>query len=219
MQGTFEAAAVQGQREARKAWESVADPRTVEKALRGLRARGFQGELVKDRREALKKVRSLIPAGASVMTGSSRTLDEIGFTQLLASGEHPWVNLKGKLLAEKDRERQLALRGEAIFADYFLGSVHAVTESGELVAGSASGSQLAAYAYGAKNLVLVAGTHKITGSLDEALRRLREHSVPLEDRRMKSLGYPGTYLAKILVLEKEAQRNVHVVLVNERLGF
>ncbi len=161
----------------------------------------------------------MIPEGAQVMTGGSRTLEEIGLTSLLASGDHPWQNMKAQIVSEKDREKQLALRRQALFADYFLGSVHAITTSGEMVAGSATGSQLGAYAYGGRNLILIAGTNKITRDLEEALMRLREHSVPLEDKRMKGLGFPGTVLSKIFIYEREPQRNVHVILVNEKLGF
>jgi len=200
-------------------WETLPGPRTIQMTIGALNSRGFKAELVSDRKAALEKVVSLLPEGAQVMTGGSTTLEEIGFTRLLASGDHSWVNLKGQVLAEKDAERQLAMRRQAVFADYFLGSVHAITTAGELVAGSATGSQLAAYAYGGKNLILVAGTQKITSNLDEALRRLREHTTPLEDKRMKSLGAPGTYLSKIFVYEREARRNVCVVLVNEKLGF
>jgi hypothetical protein len=153
------------------------------------------------------------------MTGSSRTLDEIGLTALLTSGDPPWVNVKARVLAEKDPEKQMELRRQAIFAEYFLGSVQAITRSGELVAGSATGSQLAAYAYGGKNLILVAGIQKITANLNDALKRLREYAVPLEDKRMKELGAPGTYLSRIMILEREARRNVYVLLVNEKLGF
>ncbi len=200
-------------------WEKMPNQRTVEEAINALRARGFKAEFVPDRAAALERVRSLIPEGAQVMTGGSRTLEEIGMTSLLASGAHPWQNMKAQIVSEKDREKQLSLRRQALFADYFLGSVHAITTSGEMVAGSATGSQLGAYAYGGKNLILVAGTNKITRDLEEALMRLREHSVPLEDNRMKGLGFPGTVLSKIFIYEREHQRNVHVILVNEKLGF
>jgi YkgG family uncharacterized protein len=201
------------------AWESLPDPSEVEKTLNAVKARGFKPESVPDRDAALARIRSLIPDGGRVMTGSSRTLDEIGLTALLTSGHHPWVNLKAQIMAEKDPEKQMELRRQSIFADYFLGSVHAITKAGEMVAGSASGSQLAAYAYGGKNLILVVGTQKITADMSEALRRLREYTVPLEDKRMKGLGAPGTYLSRVIILEREARRNVHVVLVNEKLGF
>jgi len=202
-----------------KLWDRVPEQETIDKTIRALNARGFKAELVSDRRAALEKVRSLIPNGAEVMTGSSKTLEEIGLANALASGDHPWNNLKARIVAEMDRERQMALRRMATFADYFLGSVHAITTDGQMVAGSASGSQLGAYAFGGKNLIIVAGTNKITEDLDEALLRLREHSVPLEDQRMKKLGFPGTFLSKIFIYEGEHQRNVHVLLVNEKLGF
>ena len=202
-----------------KLWERLPGKGTVDAAIRALNAHGFKAELVPDRRAALDRVRSIIPNGAEVMTGSSRTLDEIGLVNALSTGDHPWINVKAKIVSEKDREKQMTLRRMATFADYFLGSVQAITTKGQMVAGSASGSQLAAYAFGGRNLIIVAGTNKITEDLDEALLRMREHSAPLEDQRMKSLGFPGTYLSKIFIYEGERQRNVHVILVNERLGF
>ena len=57
--------------------------------------------------------------------------------------------------------------------DVVVGSVHAVTEDGILVVGSASGSQLAPYASGAQRAIWVVGTQKVVPDLDTALRRLR----------------------------------------------
>lgn len=201
------------------AWESLAKQEGVERAVKALMENGFKAEQVADGKAALARIQSIIPEGARVMTGGSRTLEEIGLTKLLASGTHQWVNLKSRMLSEPDPAKQTELRRQAVYADYFVGSVQAVTEAGQLVAGSATGSQLAGYAYGGNNLIIVAGTQKVTRDLDEALRRLREHSTPLEDKRMKGLGAPGTLLSKILIYEKERRRNVHVILVNEKLGF
>ena len=205
--------------QALKGWDTMPSPQTVTKVVEALKARGFKAELLADRSSALERVISLIPEGAQVMTGGSRTLDEIGLTNLLKSGAHKWTNLKEQIVAEKDREKQMELRRKATFADYFIGSVQAVTESGQLVAGSATGSQLAAYAYGGNHLMLVVGVQKITADLNDALRRLREYSTPLEDGRMKGLGFPGTYLSKVFIYEAEARRDVHVIFVNEKLGF
>lgn len=201
------------------AWETLPDFQRVSQTSTALRENGFKVDVVANREEALEKVCSLIPEGASVMTGSSTTLDQIGFVSLLKSGAHPWVNLKEKVVAEKDTDKRMELARQSTLVDYFLGSVHAVTLEGQLVAGSGTGSQLAAYVFGAKNIILVVGAHKITADLDEALRRLREHSVPLEDKRMKSLGAAGTLLSKILIYEKAHFGNAYVILVNEALGF
>ena len=61
--------------------------------------------------------------------------------------------------------------------------MHAVTHDGVLVIASASGSQLAAYAWGATNVIFVIGTHKLVPTLDVARERIFEHSLPLEDAR------------------------------------
>jgi hypothetical protein len=202
-----------------KDWDVLPELGTVEIVLSALKSRGFMAELVPDRGAALEKLGSLIPDGAQVMTGGSTTLNEIGFTELLASGNHRWVNLKGPILAEKDRDKQFALRRQAQFADYFVGGIQAITMDGQMVAGSATGSQLAAYSFGGRNLIIVAGTQKITANLDQALQRVREYCTPLEDKRMKGIGAPGSILSKVFIYEKERIRNVNVILVNERLGF
>jgi len=206
------------QRESYNRWERLADPETIRQTVEALRSRGFEAEVVKDRHEAFERVRSLIPPGARVMT-SGTTQEQIGLKYLLESGTHPWINVKGEILSEKNPDKQMELRRMATFAQYFVGSVHAVAKTGELMAGSATGSQLAAYAFGAENLILIVGTQKVTESLEDGLRRLREHSVPLEDRRMKSIGYPGTVLSKILIMERQTRPLVRVILVNEVLGF
>jgi len=200
-------------------WNRLPDTTTVEETVEALKQRGIHAEFVPDGAKALSRLSELIPSGAEVMTAGSRTLDEIGFTQLLKSGTHGWKNLKDAIMAEKDPAKQMELRSHAIASDYFLGSVHAVTHEGEVVAASATGSQLAAYAFSAKNVVWVVGTQKIVPTLEDAFRRVREHSLPLEDQRMKSLGYPGSYLGRILIFEKETRRNISLIFVNEQLGF
>jgi L-lactate utilization protein LutC len=156
------------------------------------------------------------------MTGASTSLDEIGFTELLQSGTHQWKNLKQELMSEKDPAKLRSLRVKATGSEYFIGSVQAVAETGEIVVASASGSQIPAYAFNARNVVWVVGAQKIVRSLEEALRRVREHALPLETSRMKSQGFPGSMIGKILILEREPPqlgRNLTMILVNEKLGF
>ncbi|MDG6988746.1 MAG: lactate utilization protein [Nitrososphaerota archaeon] len=201
-----------------KRWDELADQAAVDRTVAALKSRGFEAEVVRDGGSALEAVKKIIPAGARVMT-SGTTQEQIGLMDILKSEGSPWVNLKGEILAEKDRDRQVELRHAAIYAQYFVGSVQAVTEEGELITGSATGSQLAAYAYGAENVILVVGTQKVARNLEEGLRRLREHSTPMEDRRMKGVGAPGTVLSKTLIIERQTRPKVHVILVNESLGF
>jgi L-lactate utilization protein LutC len=155
------------------------------------------------------------------MTGSSTTLNEIGFVDLLKSGKHPWNNLKDKIVSEKDPQKQAELRKKSILADYFLGSVHAVSQSGEVITASNTGSQLAPYAFSSNNVIWVVGTQKIVSNLEEGLRRVYEYCLPLEDQRLKQAGFKGCEIGKILISEKETLpfRKVTLFFVNEKLGF
>ncbi len=75
--------------------------------------------------------------------------------------------------------------------DYIIGSAHAITDDGQIVVGSGSGSQLGAYAYAGGNVILVVGHQKLVRDLDEGLRRVREYSLPREFKRMQEVGYPA----------------------------
>lgn len=111
---------------------TLATKEAIEKAVTALKERGTEAVMVENRGEALEKVKALIPPGASVMNGSSRTLEEIGFVEHLKSGRHGWKNLHEDVLAEKDSARQAILRKQAVLSDYYVGSVHAIARNGAM---------------------------------------------------------------------------------------
>ncbi len=202
-------------------YDTLASKDAVKKVMEAVKRQGINPELVNTKEEALQRLNELIAPGAEVMTGSSRTLEEIGFVDLLKSRKHPWKNWKDMILAEKDEAKQMKLRRESASSEYFLGSVHAVAETGEAVIASNSGSQLPSYAYTSKNVIWVVGTQKIVPTLEDALKRVREYVFPLVDAQMKSMGYPGSNISKLLIFQKEIipDRKITMLLVNEKLGF
>ena len=195
----------------------------VQRTLEAVKKRGINAELVETKEAALSRIQEIIPTEAVVMTGGSVTLQQIGFEALLISGRHPWRNFKADLLAEKDPAKQSALRRQGTLAEFYLGSVNAIAETGELIFASGTGSQLPAYAYSSRNVIWVAGTQKIASTLEDALRRVREYVLPLEDQRQKSVGNKaGSYIGRILIFEYEPaflRRNLTLILVNQVLGF
>jgi hypothetical protein len=219
---SIEVASVSPASETHDKWERLPGEETVRRTVSALKSRGINAEYVPNRQEALELVAGLIPPGVELMTASSRTLDEIGFLALLKSGKHQWTSLNDIASGEKDPAKRAELRKRNVNVDYFLGSVHAITETGETIVASASGSQIPSYAFTSKNVIWVAGTQKIVPNLEQGLRRVREHSLDLETARMKSLGFPGSVIAKILIVERELPqlgRKVSMILVNEKLGF
>ncbi|EFC81660.1 LUD domain-containing protein [Parafrankia sp. EUN1f] len=89
-----------------------------------------------------------------------------------------------------------------------------------LVVGSASGSQFAPYASGARRAIWVVGAQKIVPDLETALRRLRTYSLPREHQRLADLYGQSSFIGRILILEREAfpDRGT-VILVRETIGF
>src|SRR3989344_7620312 len=123
-------------------YDILVSKESVEKTMQALTERGHLPEFIESRAQALARIKELIPTDASVMNGSSRTLEEIGFVQYLKDGEHGWNNLHEAILSEKDPAAQAMLRKQSVLSDYYLGSAHAIAETGEIVVASNSGSQL-----------------------------------------------------------------------------
>lgn len=203
-------------------FNTLAPQESIDKTMQALLANGFQPEIVENKIEALERIKALIPKDASIHNGGSATLQEIGYIDYLKEGTHGWNNLHANILAETDPEKQNKLRRESAFSDYYLGSVHALSETGEMVIASNTGSQLPHLVFTSPNIVLVVGTQKITSTLVDAIRRLEEHVVPLEDKRIMGVYNMHTMNAKTLILHKENPmmgRNVKVILVKEQIGF
>lgn len=204
-------------------YTKLASKSTLEKTAEALKARGFTPMIVENGKGALEEIKKLIPQEASIMNGSSRTLEEIGFVDYLKAGQHGWNNLHEGILAEKEPAKQMLLRRQALISDYYLGSVHALSETGEMVIASNTGSQLPHIVYSSPNVVFVVGAQKIVPTLDDGRKRLREHVVPLEDENMQQKYKMHTALNKEFLYHTEnvafTGRTIHVLLVQEKLGF
>ena len=202
-------------------YDTLASKDAVKKTMEAVKPRGINPEFVNTKEDALKRLKELIPSGEEINMGTSTTLNEIGFIDLLKSGKHPWKNWKDMILEEEDEAKQMELRRKSVISKYFLGSVHAVAETGEIVIASGSGSQLPAYIYTSNNVIWVAGIQKIVPTLNDAIKRVREYSLPMEDARMKREGYSGSTIGKLLIFEREINpaRKMTLILVNEKLGF
>src|SRR5438445_12293007 len=87
--------------------------------------------------------------------------------------------------------------------DVIVGSVHAVTEDGRIVVGSASGRQLGPYAAGAEKVVLVVGGRKVVPDLETAMRRVETYSYPQEDTRMREARATPSSLAQIAIVTRD----------------
>src|SRR3954463_16127194 len=111
-------------------YTKLASDEVIASVSEGINKRGFEAVVVGSKAEALEKIKELIPKGVSVMNGASVTLQEIGFIDYLKAGEHGWRNLHAEILAETDKEKQAQLRKQSVISDFYLGSVHALAQTG-----------------------------------------------------------------------------------------
>jgi len=195
------------------------DDARVQRTAAALETNGMTVLRAADSAEARRIVLGLIPEGSQVHHGASQTLEVTGITdELEKSGRYDAVRPR---MFSMDRMTQASeIRRLGAAPDIMLGSVHAVTETGSLVAASMSGSQLGPYASGAGRVILVVGTQKIVSDLDEGLRRIDEYSFPLEDARAQTAYGIHSGVNKVLIINREiTPGRITVVLVDEELGF
>ena len=191
----------------------------LERAAGRLEEHGFHAMVVPDRAEALRSVTSLIPEHSPVLLSTSETMAQIGLTrEVNDSGRYESVRKHMLSLDRKTQDREWRQLSQT--PPYDVGSVHAVTEEGELLIASATGSQIGPYAFGAEKVIWVVGAQKVVPTLQDGLRRLREYALPLEDARALKAYGRNSELNKILVISREATPGrATVILVGEVLGF
>jgi LUD domain len=183
-----------------------------------LRERNFEVLIVDDGDAAREAVLERIPEGASVNSGKSKTLEDAGiFGALMESSRHDFIR---KRTLKMDRQTQRdEIRRISSTPDVMLGSAHAVTEAGQIVITSASGSQIGPIASGAGRLILVIGSQKIVPDLDAAFRRIRDHVFPYEDARLREQLGVGTKSTRTLILESDFMPGrTTVILVRQPIG-
>ena len=187
--------------------------------MAALEANGMTVLRASDAATAKRIVLDLIPDASPVHQGASQTLDVLGIThEIEKSGRYAALRPR---IWSMDRETEAnEIRRVGAAPDVMLGSVHAVTETGSLLAASMSGSQLGPYVSGAGRVILVVGTQKIVRDIEEGLLRINEYSYRLEDARAQAAYGIRSAVNKVVVINREiTPGRITVVLVDEALGF
>ena len=198
---------------------SPADEASVNRTVAALEANGVNVLRAPDAAAAKRIVLDLIPEGSQVYHGASQTLDVVGITEEIdKSGRYE--SLRPRIWSMDRTTQANEIRRLGAAPDVMLGSVHAVTETGSLLAASMSGSQLGPYVSGAGQVILVVGTQKIVRDIEEGLVRINEYAYRLEDARAQAAYGIHSAVNKVLIINGEiTPGRITVVLVDEVLGF
>jgi CBS domain-containing protein len=192
---------------------------TIQHVAERMRERNIEVVVVDDGDAARQVVVELVPEGAEVHTGKSKTLHDASIFETIHDPSR-YDALRHRFV-KMDRQTQgREIRKLIAGPNYMLGSVNAVTEDGVLVAASASASQLGPYASTAGKVILVVGSQKILPNLETALRRVRDYALPWEDAQVRKAMNIGSFVGKILLIEREwVDGRITVVLVRQPIGI
>jgi hypothetical protein len=202
-----------------KEFEKLGSDERIERTRRALEANGIHVLVAKTGAEAKRMFFEVVPDGSEVFLGASVTLEQLGIKDIIdKSGRFDALRTRMFAMDRKTQAREIRKLGAA--PDYAAGSVHAVTEQGQVMIASKTGSQVGPYASGAGKVVWVVGAQKLVKDIDEGFRRIYEYCVPREEVHMQQLYHTGTAPNKILIVNGEPRPDrITMIIVKEELGF
>lgn len=210
---------------------------TIQKVMENLRKNRIAVEYVNAKDDVLPLVKTLIPVGATVATGGSKSLAETGVIELLNSGDYTYLDRMAPNLTPDERQ-EMALKGNK--ADVYLCSSNAVTEDGELYNVDGNCNRISAISFGPKQVIMVVGINKIVPDMNAAIHRVKTIAAPLNTKRLNCdtychktgvcMGLEGKMTdgchsdARIccnylISGQQRVPDRIRVILVGESLGF
>src|SRR5215216_7453900 len=195
----------------------LASDEQIKHAAKALDANGIHPIIAETGEEAKRVFFELVPEGSEVFLGSSVTLETLGIkNEVDTSGKYDALRPKMFAMNRETQGREIRKLGGA--PDYAAGSVHAVTETGQVLVASNTGSQLGPYASGAGKVIWVVGAQKLVKYIDEGMKRIYEYDLPLEIVHMQQLYGVGTNINKVLIVNAELRPNrITMIIVKEEL--
>ena len=201
-----------------KTFEQLASEEQITRTVQALESNGIHTVVAENGEEAKRLFFEMIPDGSEIFLGASRTLEHLGIKDIIDKSGR-FDALRPKMMAMNRETQSKEIRKLGGTPDYAAGSVQAVTESGQVMIVSNTGSQLGPYASGAGKVIWVVGAQKLVKDLDEGFRRIEEYSLPLEEQHMQQLYKIGTNVSKILIVSREVRPNrTTMIIVKEVVG-
>ena len=197
----------------------------AQKVIKGLESRNMSGYYASDKEDALRIALSIIPEGSSVTMGGAMSAHEIGLVRALKEGNYNFID------RDEAADKRAAMLA-AYYADVFLSSVNAMTEDGILINIDGNANRVSAIAQGPKKVLFIVGMNKICDDVDGAMKRARNVAAPINAQRFglstpcsttgscMDCKSPDTICCQFLMTRySKHPGRIHVILVNENLGF
>ena len=199
------------------------------RTIEALKKNNINGYYAKNRDEVIKLIEDIVAEGSKVAVGGSETLSELGVLEHLRSGRYDFLD---RYKAELTPEEVTNIFKQSFLADAYLSGCNAITENGELYNVDGNGNRVAAMLYGPDKVIVICGVNKIVKDVDEAIKRNRAISAPMNAKRLKrktpcaKVGYcmdcnsPERICNEYTLIKKQrSAERMHVIFLNENLGY
>ena len=193
--------------------------------IKGLESRNMSGYYAGSAKEALDKALALSPEGSTVTMGGCMSAAEIGLTDALKDGNYDFID------RDKETDKRAAML-KAYDADVYIASCNAMTSDGILVNIDGNSNRVSAIAQGPKKVVFIVGMNKVCSDVDSAMKRARNVAAPINVQRFDlntpcaktgtcmDCKSPDTICCQFLITRFSRHKDrIHVIMVNENLGF
>ena len=210
--------------------------RKIRELVKRLGENNIAAVFVENRKDAFETVMSMIPERSVVGFGDSLTLREVGVVDALEEGNYTFLNPWRPGLGV---EENVKLKKRALTSDVFVTGTNALTLDGKIVNVDGHGNRVAAMLFGPDRVIIVVGINKIVENVEEALKKIRDKTAPLNVKRhpdfdpMPPCGVTGVcsdcsspwrICNKTIIIEREYNNSrykplITVVIVNEELGI
>ncbi len=199
-----------------------------ETMVKNMLRRGFDAYYCADKEAALAKALELIPETDVVAWGGSVSIAEIGLLDAVKK-RNPVIDREKAATVEEKTE----LMRKALLCDTFLMSANAISRDGQLVNIDGNGNRVAALVYGPKQVIVIAGVNKVTGTVEDAVARARNVAAPINAGRFPGMNTPcaktgicagcqtaESMCSQVLVTRTcRTVKRIKIILVGEHLGF
>lgn len=201
----------------------------INRTIEALKKNNMNGYYAKNRDEVIELIKDIVKEGSKVAVGGSETLSELGILEHLRSGRYDFLDRYKEGLT---REEVTNIFKQSFLADAYLSSCNAITENGELYNVDGNGNRVAAILYGPDKVIVICGINKIVKDVDEAIKRNREISAPMNAKRLNKktpctkVGYcmncnsPERICNEYTLIKKQrSSERMYVIFLNENLGY
>ena len=201
----------------------------INRTIEALKKNNMNGYYAKNRDEVIELIKGIVKEGSKVAVGGSETLSELGILEHLRSGRYDFLDRYKEGLT---REEVTNIFKQSFLADAYLSSCNAITENGELYNVDGNGNRVAAMLYGPDKVIVICGINKIVKDVDEAIKRNREISAPMNAKRLNKktpctkVGYcmncnsPERICNEYTLIKKQrSSERMYVIFLNENLGY